>query len=367
MLQPIAHAAHGAMERLSNWPRLTLRWALPLIVTLLAGCDNVNWGGAQFSVVPPPTGAGGAAEEGGPETEPVDEQPPSGPVLYYVRALGEQTAVLIPVAEIGQDTLLPIQATEDWERYSQRFITQSLRQGTEFALFHRGERAGTFVLQSAEIAGEEVCPRAPRATGILELVASARAVPEFLAIAKTHAPPGGRRSTAANLEPDRRMPLQASILAESALRARGARLPNNWTRALAQLHIFPITGSADPAFASTFVVGDSTGRGANPSGYSLFIIGQPRPQVGYDTTFVDFIDFASSGRAAPRVIDFLDWDHTGGTGLLLEVTSGQDTWFEALGLSNGRWRRVLQTRCERPAAATSEAAAEGSGADTLTR
>jgi hypothetical protein len=330
---------------------------IPLIVTHVTGCDNVNWGGAEFAVVPPPASSTSAADRAEDESGPVDEEPPAGPILYYVRALGEQ-ALLIPVAEIGTDTLIPIEAQEDWERYSQRFITQNLRQGTEFALFHHGERAGTFVLQSAEIAGEEVCPRTPRATGLLELVASAREVTEFLALAKTHAPAGGRRRATSSLEPDRRMPLQAAILAEKTLRSRNARLPNNWQGAMAQLQVFPISGSADPAFASTFILGNTGGRGVNPEGYSLFFIAQPRPQVGYDTTFVNFVDFATAGSATPRVIDFLDWTHTGSVGLLLEVSSGQDSWFEALGMTNGRWSRVLQTRCEQPPAAETEETAE---------
>lgn len=355
MQQPIVHTrdttAHDRANPLTTRPRETptgiLRWALPLIVMLLAGCDNVNWGGANFAIVPPPPGEARAADPSDDGGEPAEEAPPTGPVLYYVRALGDE-ALLVPVAEIDADTLLPIEPAQDWERYGQRFITQGLRQGTEFALFHHGERAGTFVLQSAMIPGEEVCPRTPRATGILELVASARDVTEFLAIPKTYAPPGGRRRAAINLDADRRLPLQAAILAERALRARNARLPNNWTRAMTQLQIFPVTGSADPAFASTFVLGDSTGRGANPAGYSLFLIAQPRPQVGYDTTYVAFTDYATSGRAAPRVIDFLDWGRTGNNGLLLEVSSGQDNWFEAIALHDGQWRTILQTRCEGP-------------------
>jgi hypothetical protein len=324
---------------------------------LLAGCDNVNWGGAQVSIIAPPPSERTAAEEDGATDVLVDEQPPTGPVLYYVRTNGDY-ATLTPVAEIGQDTLLPIRAQEDAERYSQRFITQSLRQGTEFALFHHGERAGTFILQSAEIPGEEACPRVPRATGILELVAGARDVTEFLALAKTHAPTAGRRRIATTLEPDRRMPIQAGIFAEQALRRRNARLPNNWTRALTQLQTFPIAGTADPAFASTFVVADSVSRNINPSGYSLFIIAQPKPQAGYDTTFVSFIDFATQGRATPRVVDFLDWDHSGNAGLLLEVSSGQDTWFEAIGQAGSRWRRILQTRCERLPAENTEQQAD---------
>jgi hypothetical protein len=351
----------GTPQHPARWRFLPGPWAIFLIVTFLAGCDNVNWGGAHFAVVAPPPSERGGAESDGEEQDLVDEQPPTGPVLYYVRALEDQ-ALLVPVAEIAPDSLIHIRADEDAELYSQRFITQNLRQGTELALFRHGERAGTFVLQSAEIPGEDACPRIPRATGILELVAGARDATEFLAIAKTHTAPSGRRRAPATLDADRRIPIQASILAERVLRRRGARLPNDWNRALVQLQTFPAAGTADPAFASTFLLPDSTGRGANPAGYALFLIAQTRPQAGYDTTFVDFIDFATAGRAIPRVIDFLDWSHDGSNGLLIEVNSGQHTWFEALAPSKGRWRRILQTRCEippPPAATTEETTQSG--------
>lgn len=338
---------------------------------LLTACDNVTWGGTQFTVVSPPPGARSSSDDAEVADEHVDEVPPAGPVLYYVRAFEDQ-GLILPVAEISGDSLLSIEPARDAELYGQRFISRNLRQGTEFTLYHQGDRVGTFVLRSAQIPGEEVCPRTPRATGSLELTASAREVTEFLALAKTHAPAGGGRRAAASLEPDRRIPLQAAILAEKAIRARRARLPNNWQRAMTDLRVFSTTGSADPSFTATFTVGDSTGRQPNPSGYSVFLIAQPRPQVGYDTTYVDFIDFETAGRATPRVIDHLDWGRTGGTGLLLEVSGGDDTWFEAIGLRNGHWHSLLETRCPEPPITTTgeapdtvlENLPEGAGTDS---
>lgn len=329
-------------------------WVTTLIVLLLTACDNLDWGGAEFAIVPPPA-IQDQSEAGVELDEVTPETPPTGPVLYYVRT-EEEEALLTPIAEITPDALIPINPTGDWEIYSQRFISQSMRQGTEFVLFHQGERAGTFVLQSAMLPEEESCPRIPHATGILELVESAREVPEFLAIAKNYAPTGGRRRTAPSLRPDPRISLQAAILAERALRARNARLPNNWTTALTDLHPFPITGSADPAFAATFALRDSTSRGANPAGYSLFLIAQPQPQVGYDATYLLFTDYATSekGKAAPRVIDSLDWNRTGSTGLLLEVSTDEESWFEAVELTDGEWRHVLDTRCYEEPEATDE-------------
>jgi hypothetical protein len=280
-------------------------------------------------------------------------------VLYYVQAQGDGRGTLIPVAEIARDTLHAVRAHADWELYDQRFIANQLRQGSEFTLFRGGERVGTFVLQTAAIPPETVCPRTPRATGLLELVPGHEQVKEFLALSKTHTPPGGKRRGPAALEPDRRMQLIAPILAERILRSRRASLPGNWSRAMAQLKPFPLAGTADPAFASTFLVGDSLGRGSgHAEGYALFFIAQPAPQVGYDTAYVDFVPYPAKGKAAPRVIDFLDWYQNGEPGLLLEVYGAQDAWFEAIGRSGGRWKRLLQTRCDRPPADSTEQVAE---------
>jgi hypothetical protein len=338
--------------------RRTTKTALgaALIVTLLAGCDNVNWGGAQVAVVaPPPKGTATPVAAAGP----AEERPPAGPVLYYVQAQGDGLGTLIPVAEIARDTLHAVRANADWELYDQRFIANQLRQGSEFTLFRGGERAGTFVLQTAAIPPETVCPRTPRATGLLELTPGNEQVKEFLALSKTHTPPVGKRRGGPALEADRRMLQVAPILAEWLLRARRVPLPNNWSRAMAQVKPFPLAGNANPAFASTFLVGDTLGRGSgHADGYALFFIAQPAPQAGYDTVYVDFVPYPEKGKAAPRVIDFLDWNQDGEPGLLLEVYGPQDAWFEAVGRSGGRWRRLLQTRCDRPPADTTEQVAE---------
>lgn len=326
---------------------MATRWALALIVTVLTACDNVEWGGADFTVVqPPPKETEGAAATG----EEAEERMPTGPVLYYVRQLGAH-AMLVPVAEIARDTLIGLGPEADPQRYGQRFIAEHLREGAEFTVYHHGTRVGTFVLQSAEIPGANVCPRTPRATGILELIPGASQVPEFLALAKSQAPREDRRRTPVTVEPDRRMQVMAPILAERALRARRAPLPGNWTRAMAQLTPVPLAGANEYAFASTFLVSDSLTVGLDDEGYSLFLIAQPVPDVGYDTAFVEFTDYARTGKAAPRVIDYLDWDRDGEFDLLLEVYGTRDQWFEAVGRSGGRWRQVLNTRCAAPASA----------------
>jgi len=329
-------------------------WAA-LNLTILAGCDNVEWGGARVAVVPPPPQATTPEEV---ETGPTEERLPTGPILYYVRQVGTG-ATLLPLAEIAGDSLRPIEATADWERYGQRFISEHLRQGAEFALFHRGTRVGTFVAQSAGVPAADVCPRVPRATGILELMPGASQVREFLALSKPQAPPEPERRNVPVYAPDRRAQVMAPILAERLLRARGAQLPGNWTQAMAQLQPFPVAGVADLAFASTFLVSDTLGTGLDDEGYALFFIAQPVPQVGFDTAYVDFAEYARVGKQAPRVVDFLDWTRDGQPELVLEVYGTGDTWFEALGRIGRRWRPLLSTRCEPTAPAAPARTAPG--------
>ncbi|HEX7120537.1 MAG TPA: hypothetical protein VF212_17225 [Longimicrobiales bacterium] len=321
--------------------RVGSAWATALIVTVATGCDNVDWGGADIAIVPPPPGA--AAGDG--DAGPAEERLPEGPIVYYV-APGAGEATLIPIAEIGRDTLLPIGPRVDPQLYAHRFIATHLRTGTEFALFRGGARVGTFVLTQAGLPPEGVCPRVPHGRGVLELMAGADTIPEFLALAKSHAPPDAAHGITGAPQPDRRMQILGPILAERLLRARDAPLPGNWSRAEAQLKPFPMAGAEDPAFAATFLVDDTLGTGYDNEGYSLFLIAEPRPEIGYDTAYADFTPYEREGKAAPRVVDFLDWDRDGQTELLLEVYGIDRSWFETVSSAGGRWRKLVSTRCE---------------------
>jgi hypothetical protein len=195
-----------------------------------------------------------------------------------------------------------------------------------------------------------VCPALPRARGLLELTPGADQIPEFLAIGRTYAPEIRRRA-ATPLEVSRTMQVLAPILAERMLRARRAELPSNWQRAMRQLRPMPVEGGTDPGFATTFLVGDTLGMGADDVGYSLFYVGTPA-QFSYDTVYVHFTNYAEGGKAAPRIVDFLDWNRDDQPELLLQVYGIRDTWFEVVGRgSDGAWRRTFRNRCENAAAA----------------
>ena len=313
------------------------------ILAGVTGCDNVNWGGAELAVVPPPKVSGTPATSG----EEIEERLPEGPLLYYI-VNGASGATMVPVGEIDGDSLLPLRARKDARAFAQRLIAEHMRQGSEFVLFRNGSRMGTFVVQSAQPPAEKVCPALPRATGTMELASGVEQTGEFLAISERHAPEIRRRA-GPPLEVSRTMQVIAPILAEKMIRARSAELPGNWQRAMAQLRPIPIAGGSDAGFATTFLVGDTLGLGADNDGYSIFYVGAPA-QFSFDTVFVYYTDYTREGKAAPRIVDFLDWNRDDQPELLLQVFGINDIWFETVGRdASGRWKRTFRDRCQQGA------------------
>jgi hypothetical protein len=330
-----------------------------LILTVLAGCDNVSWGGADVTVVPPPPRV-----SGGPlptALEPGAERLPSGPILYRV-TVDDGAGRLHPVGEIAGDSLRVIEPGRNAHGFADAFIAEHLRQGSEFVLFRGGARAGTLVVQSAAAGGGSRCRPLPEARGALELGAGATDLTEFLALARLQAPQVPRR-IGEREQPTRTMQVLGPILAERLLRARRAPLPSNWQRAMAQLRPIPVAGAQAPGFTATFLIADTLGPGLTNEGHSLFFVAAPT-QFGYDTVFVRYQNYAEGGKQAPRLVDALDWDRSGEVNLLLQVYSVDEAWFEAVGRSaGGVWRRTFSDRCP-PALPADDAGGEPAASGT---
>jgi hypothetical protein len=323
------------------------------ILTSAAACDNVSWGGADVTVVPPPPRLGAAPTEERREPEPQrgPERLPDGPILYHVRVEGA-TARLEPVAEIVEDSLRALQPGENPNNYANALIAEHMREGAEFVLFHDGGRVGTFIVQSAAFDGGTACRPLPSASGILELSADGQNVREFVALARQRVPQEIGRPIRQQVT--RSMQVIGPILAERIMRARRAGLPGNWERAFAQVTPFPIEGSQNAGFAATFLVGDTLGPGLDDDGYAVLFLAVPR-ETSYDTAYVSYRPYEQGGKQAPRVIEVFDWNRDGSPELLLRVFGTSDSWLEALGRDErGRWRRVFDDRCNVPRAVPAE-------------
>jgi hypothetical protein len=317
-----------------------------LMLATVASCDNVEWGGSDVAIVPPPPRADALPAS----AEDLAADPlPEGPLLFYV-VPSNNGATMVPVGEIAGDSLVPLRASKDARLFAGRLVASHMRRGAEFVLYRRGSRVGNFVIDETTLPAENACPALPTARGTLELSSSAQQIPEYLAISKVSAPEMGR-GVEFTTEPTRNMQVIAPILAEKMIRARQAELPGNWQRAMAQLQPFPIANSRDAGFTATFLVGDELRSGGDNLGYSVFFIGQPGAQFGYDTVFVHFTSYPQSSKSAPRVIDFLDWNRDGQVDLLLQVFGNTGSWFEAVSKNQrGEWQRSFQDKCERPSA-----------------
>jgi len=322
-----------------------LKLAAALSLTVSAGCDNVQWGGAEVAIIPPPPKAATVSAE---EANAGGEHLPQGPLLFFVTPAGTG-ATITPVAEVAGDALRPLRPTKDWRTYGLRFIAEFMRRGAEFALYHNGAHVGTLVMQSASLPETYACTPLPVGVGTLELAPGTAPPAELLALPQTQAPAIRNRLSPA-LQAGRGMEIVAPILAERMLRARHAQLPGNWQRAMAQLQPFPLAGAADPAFSATFVVGDTLGVGPSYGtvAYSLFFIATPQGNVGYDTAYVEFHDYAHGGKAAPRVVDYLDWNHDDQVELLAQVLGEKQWWFAAYGKHGRGFRRIFEQKCEAP-------------------
>jgi hypothetical protein len=322
------------------------RFLAALMLAATTSCDNVDWGGADVAIVPPPPRADALPAS----AEDVAADPlPEGPLLFYVVPAADG-ATMVPIAEISGDTLRPLRAKGDARGYATRLVAAHMRRGAEFVLYRRGSRVGNFVLQEATVPSANVCPMLPTARGTLELASGAQQIPEYLAIAKVSAPEMGR-GVQFTTEPTRNMQVIAPILAEKMIRARRAELPGNWQRAMAQLQPFPMGNGREAGFAATFLVGDDLNTGGDNMGYSVFFIGQPGAQFGYDTVYVSFNSYPETGKVAPRVVDFLDWNRDGQVDLLLQMYGISGTWFEAVSKNQrGTWQHAFRDKCEKPSA-----------------
>lgn len=328
----------------ANWNRratTAARVATLLMVIAVAACDNVEWGGVDVAVLPPPP----KAEPAAGDVEAGDRLP-QGPILYHVTRDSAGTR-MVPVGEIGDEELRPIVTGDDAADFGDRFITTFLRRGAEFTLFHHGRRAGTLMVESASVPTGNVCRPLPRATGSIEISGDAGEATEFLAMARTQAPQG-RVLPGGEIQVEPRMQVVGNILAERALRARRAQLPN-WSRARRQIQPFPVSETRDLGFTATFLVDDELAVGNDDQGYSLYIVYTPQAQTGYDTAYVKYTSYTAEGKAAPRTIDFLDWDRDGSVELLLEVFGTRSRWYAAVGKRDDEWTRIFEDRCDEAA------------------
>lgn len=319
------------------------RLAALVIVTVASGCDNVEWGGVDVRLQPPPPASVGVVEDTVAEAEESREALlPTGPVLYMGRR--DSTGLrLVPVGEILADSMAPFLSEQAAPGYRARFARELIPEGKEFVLFAEGARVGSFTALTVETDTTFCAPR-PVVRGVTELIPEALTQERFLALPREHARGHGWRA----FEPmDTEFQQREASLAVAAdiIQQVGAEFPGNILNTRWDLQAFRPGASSPPAFAVTYLLRDRLRiERPVPTAYSLFILGMPEGG-GYQAGYVWYREVAREGKGAPMFFEQFDWDGDGQAEILLEVLGERRRWTAALDRKGGRWTRVYEDPC----------------------
>ncbi len=320
-----------------------------VILALTAACDNVEWGGTEFSLEPPPPARVGAEPADsllvGPDSVEVPLPPlPEGAVLFAGTRSGA-TLTLLPLFELRGDTISPLTAEADAPGFNTHLERVMLAPGTEFTLFADGVRVGTLVAESTA-ASPGWCDQRPTVSGTPELIPAAAGATRFLALARDRAP---RTPHADGAFPAATDAYRAGslLLAQRAIMSESALWPDDLGQARADLAVSPLAPGADPALMATFMFRDrlAVEDPATPVAYSLFVLGERR-----DNRF--FLDYTwyrrvgDDGKGAPRFFQQFDWDGDGSPEILLEVMGTTARWPAVLEQDGDEWTISYEAACD---------------------
>jgi hypothetical protein len=318
-----------------------------VIICTLSACDNVEFGGVQLALVPPPETAAdtaaaavsGAAEEAAPEIVL-----PDGPILYMATRSGSRVSVR-PVAEIGEDGPRAIDPDRT-PGFGEAFAARDLAPGTPLTLFAEGVRAGTMRIDTVESdAAEGFCRATPIASGGAEFVPGAGNVTRFLAMDQTLFESVGYQGFDA-VEDSYEQRVAGLDLAQAALMQTGARWPPSVLETRADMQAIPLDGDRLGAFAATFMFEDrlAVGPPESAAAYSMLILGTGGPER-YALDYVWYRRASDGGKAAARFFEQFDWDGDGRSEILLEVLGADTRWVAALDRNEDGWTTVFETDC----------------------
>jgi len=316
-----------------------------VIVATLAGCDNFAWGGADLQIVPPPPADALRVE---PDRQVFAELGlPSGTVLFHVRR-GEGGTQVIPVAEVSGDSLRTLRRPGEVspEAFEGRFRETVMPRGSQFELYRRGAHVGSLTITGD--GGLTACG-VPIARGQPTTVAAAADAAEFLAFRRGLAPEVRGEFVPPQVTPTIRR--YASLVAERIVLQAGLPRPRSWPGAQRDLQAVEIMPGGHPEMAATYLVGDSMAVGpADPQGWSVFYIADFETRRGYQPIYAEARAYPQTGKAAPRMVDHLDWDGEEGEEILVQIYGAEESWYEALSQRGGQWTKVWEgPRCVSPA------------------
>jgi hypothetical protein len=321
------------------------RFAAALLILLpVSACDNVEWGGFQMELQPPPEKVDSTAVV---DSVRVDEATgpilPGGPAVFIGERLEGNRVRIRPLAEMGPDTLMALPRDVDRPGSVELFARERMGPGTAFTLFAEGSRVGTVRLDSLATQ-PGLCAPIPVGFGTLEIVPDANEATRFIAVNDSVA--RGRPYTPF-VAPDHNLEQRTAgvDLAALAIRNLDAAFPGSVLDMRADFQAFPLDGDPRGAFAGTFLYQDAlrVGESLTEAAYDLFIIGV-QGTGGWEIGYQDYRP-VRQGKAAQRFFESADWDGDGESEVLVELFGTQSRWVMALERREGTWYRAFEESC----------------------
>lgn len=322
---------------------------LLVILTAPTGCDNVQWGGMELQVQPPPpTATEGVDEERTDEEDAAPEPVQLGPLLYLVERTDGGEAGLLPVAAIQEEGYVPLPGPDEVDDLIERFPIQRWEEGTRFVLLHQGVRAGVFTADGTVREEPSYCLARARGRGTVELRPEASSASRFLALRMDDLD-----SVPSSLSPHPGVALDDELRTATGDAARNliARREIPWPRSIPEIQrrADALVGrSGQRAGAATYVFGDELDLGVpDPRAYALFLVTR-EGEDGWRPVISWYQRQDSGGKAFPGFLAAHDVRRAGSSDLLLEVFGEEARWLAVLGWEDDGTELVYQDPCGEP-------------------
>jgi hypothetical protein len=313
---------------------------------LLAGCENVGWGGFEVQLRPPPASPSSVLALAAPaEEDPILAPIDLGPLVYLVERSGTR-ARIYPVARWNGGQYAPLPELGETPDLLARFPLERWEEGTEFTLLDRGGRAGTLISDGSTEWEEGFCQPRPLGQGWLELQPGFENTQVFLALRKAdlggalrHPDPG---SVTAQGSPANRQTAAVSF-AQIVVQQGGIPWPPSIPEAVRESRAFALgSGEEGLAVSLGFGVPLSVGPGT-PNGYAVLALG--RREGDRWRPIWSWYQPVREGQAIARVRGAAVLGSGSESDLFLEIFGAESRWLAVLGERQGEWGFRYQDAC----------------------
>ena len=334
-------------------PRRFLQLVWPVMITGLAACDNVAFGGVQVELRPPEQSRVAIEEEvlGTEANEPEPLEPVDlDPLVYVVQRTSGSRATILPIAQLSEGEYRALPDTGATPGTIERFSLGRWEEGAEFALLSHGSRVGTLVAEGTTAPDNSTCQVRPRGSGYVEVRPEAASSEWFLAEPASAAATREPWVSLPPFAPDGPVRDASLNLAQRMIPVLGVLWPPSIPDIQRDLQRFSMETADGSGLAVSYVFGDQLSAGpSNPRSYSLFMLAAETETPSRYDPLVTWYQPSAAEKAFPRFVGAHDLASLGTPDAVLYVYGESRRWYTILGARDGDWSALYVDDCGEPA------------------